>query len=152
MFITLAKVTFECLTCHTLVWNPDTVSYEFAPFRDCLLCHQQIPGQASVHHLTAPALTRDCAHCHGDFVNNVDDGHDVPTYAPSLVTPWPGPVYPVTPGDTYAKPNPGPNGEGQCTFCHNTGTGSSTPGIDPGGGAMVYTTQATHLLRAGSGW
>jgi len=115
---------FECLTCHTLVWNPVLQAYEFAEFRDCLLCHQQIPGQASVHHLTAKAQARDCVACHGDLVDNFDDGHYIPTYDPSLVTPWP-----------KNKPNPGPNGEGNCNFCHNAGTEN---------GLLVLTNGETH--------
>ncbi len=102
--------TFECLTCHTLVWNPVLMAYEFAEFRDCLACHAQIPGQASVHHLTATAQSRHCVACHGDLVDDFDDGHFIPTYDPSLVTPWPS-----------DKPNAGPNGEGNCNFCHDGG-------------------------------
>ena len=102
--------TFECLTCHTLIWNPVLMAYEFDEFRDCLACHAQIPGQASVHHLTATAQGRHCVACHGDFVNDFDDGHFIPSYDPSLVTPWPS-----------GKPNAGPDGEGNCNFCHDAG-------------------------------
>jgi hypothetical protein len=125
--------TFECLTCHTLVWNPITMAYEFDDFRDCLACHQQIGGQASVHHLTATAEGRDCVACHGDLVDNFDDGHTIPTYDPSLVTPWPS-----------DKPDSGPNGEGNCNFCHNTTDGTSTPSLDPPSGVLVYRNQETH--------
>ena len=124
---------FECLTCHSLVWNPVNFSYEFTPFRDCLLCHRQIAGQASVHHLTAKAEARDCVACHGDFVTNYNDGHYIPTYNPSLVTPWPS-----------GKPNSGPDGEGNCTFCHNTVTGSADPVLDPDSGVLVYRNAETH--------
>jgi hypothetical protein len=127
--------TFECLTCHTLIWNPVTQAYEFDEFRDCTVCHAQIPGEASVHHLTATAQGGHCVACHGDFVNDFDDGHFIPSYDPSLVTPWPS-----------GKPNAGPNGEGNCNFCHDTGTGTSDPGIDPGTGVLVYRNAETHHL------
>ncbi len=124
---------YECTTCHTLFFNPETLAFEFDVFRDCLACHQQIAGQASVHHLTATAQGGDCRACHGAFVNNIGDGHTIPTYAPSLVTPWPS-----------GKPNAGPNGEGTCVFCHDTGTGTSTPGTDPDTGALVFRNDETH--------
>jgi hypothetical protein len=32
--------TYDCLTCHTLVWDPDLGAYVFVEdFRDCLTCH-----------------------------------------------------------------------------------------------------------------
>ncbi len=131
---------FECLTCHTLQPNPDTGNLEFAVFRDCLECHTQISGQASVHHLTPTAQAGSCAPCHGSLVQDMNDGHTIPTYAPSLVTPWPS-----------GKPNAGPAGEGSCLFCHNNnrpplpdGSPDKNPTVDPASGVPVYRNAETH--------
>jgi hypothetical protein len=58
-------------------------------------------------HDSAEAQAGNCTFCHGDIVDNMDDGHYIPTYPPSLVTPWPS-----------GKDLSGPNGEGNCVFCH----------------------------------
>ncbi|MBI4792388.1 MAG: hypothetical protein HY789_06630 [Deltaproteobacteria bacterium] len=31
--------TYECLTCHPLVWDADIPGYTVSLFRDCLVCH-----------------------------------------------------------------------------------------------------------------
>jgi len=31
--------TYECLTCHPSVWNPEIPGYSVSLFRDCLVCH-----------------------------------------------------------------------------------------------------------------
>jgi hypothetical protein len=97
----------------------------FDTFRDCLYCHDQTLGEASVHHLTIKAKEQNCKACHGP-IDNPLDGHYIPTYAPSLVTPWPS-----------DKPNPGPNGEGECTFCHAAGLNTAT-------GLSVLSNADTH--------
>jgi len=131
---TVGGGTYECLTCHTMVWNSATSSYSFAPYRDCLLCHSQSGGY-TVHHSGATAQGGDCVACHGGLVENMGD-HTNPTYDTSLVTPWPS-----------DKPNADTNGEGNCNFCHNVvalpGT-SATPVLDAASGVMVYTNQDTH--------
>lgn len=74
----------QCLDCHTQI--PDgTGGYYFADFRTCEVCHKTTP-----HHVTTQAAARDCAYCHGKFVDNYNDGHPIPTYAPSDVTPVAG--------------------------------------------------------------
>jgi len=131
---------YECLTCHTMVWNPTTFTYQFANYRDCLLCHVQTGG-LTVHHATADALTGDCQACHGALVDNMADGHYVPTYIPSLVTPWPS-----------HKPTADVNGEGNCNFCHNTmkltdpnyDPDTATTVVDPASGVTVYRNNETH--------
>ncbi|TFG37670.1 MAG: hypothetical protein E4H46_01310 [Desulfobacterales bacterium] len=117
--------TYECLSCHQLVWNDTAFSYDFVSFRDCLLCHDQVAGEASVHHLTAAAMADDCKACHGP-IDNPNDGHYVPTYDASLVTP-------------QLKLGTGANGEGGCAFCHAAGTDTST-----GQPITVYTNAKTH--------
>jgi hypothetical protein len=114
---------YECLSCHQLVWDAATYSYNFVAFRDCLLCHEQQAGQASVHHLTAKAQQNDCKACHGP-IDNPGDGHYIPTYDPSLVTPQTG-------------LGTGENGEGGCAFCHDEGT-------DDVSGVKVYANMVTH--------
>jgi hypothetical protein len=120
---------YECLTCHTLVYDPQTMTYDFAPFRDCTLCHTveyqpdypDRPQEPTVHHRESVEAiqTLECGFCHGALVNNVFDNHYIPTYDPSLVTPW-----------TSGKPNGGepPNSRGtmagNCNYCHD----SSFPG------------------------
>lgn len=161
---------YECLSCHTEVWNPVIFAYQFAPFRDCNLCHAQQAGEPTVHHATDKAQGGDCQACHGSFVDNglLDDDGDgirnaidyddavnpmngwVPLYQPSIVSPWPS-----------GKPNGGdggpPNeggikdegdlGAGNCNYCHNTvalpGVKPS-PTIDPASGVLVYQNDDTH--------
>jgi len=119
------ETTYLCLSCHQLVWDAGSSSYVLDTFRDCLYCHVQIAGQASVHHLTSKALAQDCKACHGP-IDNPLDGHYIPTYAPSLVTPWPS-----------GKTNADVNGEGDCDFCHDAG-------LDTASGLDVLTNQQTH--------
>lgn len=93
---------------------------------ECLVCHEGGIPVSGDHHSTSLALDRKCTSCHGDLVDNFDDGHYVPTYGASLVTPWPS-----------GKPNGGSplnslgSSTGSCDFCHN----------DPSG---TYTNEALH--------
>ncbi|NIN34079.1 MAG: hypothetical protein GTO60_02790, partial [Gammaproteobacteria bacterium] len=90
---------YDCLNCHALVWDPVTMTFQLEAFRDCTLCHIQIPGEGSVHHLLSVAQgtdsplgdpdVGDCTPCHGSLVDDIGDGHTIPTYNPSLVTPSP---------------------------------------------------------------
>lgn len=90
----------------------------------CLECHEQQPGVASVHHLADSALAGDCVACHGSMVQNKDDGHYVPSYAASMVTPLP-------------SSGTGTNGRGSCRFCHDWGT-------DFASGAPISSNMETH--------
>jgi hypothetical protein len=60
-------------------------------------------------------------YCHGDVVDNFDDGHDIPTYSPSLVTPT------RSQGDGMPL-NSRNNGAGACNYCHDD-DGLATPVI-----------------------
>lgn len=117
--------TYACLTCHSVVWDPGSMSYVLQTFRDCLLCHEQVAGQASVHHLTSKAQSQDCKACHGP-IDNPGDGHYIPTYPKSMVTP-------------YTGLGTGTDGQGGCAFCHRPGTDNST-GIP----IPVYRNADTH--------
>jgi hypothetical protein len=138
---------YDCYSCHNLIWDPDTMTYQLETFRDCLFCHQQIPGQASVHHLLPVAQgtnsplgdpnVGDCTPCHGTLVDDTGDGHIIPTYAPSLVTPSP------SEGEGLPLNSEG-KGAGACNYCHSSGTGTSAPGTDTATGTLVYRNQETH--------
>ncbi len=135
--------TFTCFSCHDV--DCSTGVCDINVYRDCLFCHEQISGNASVHHLTPTARGGDCVSCHGGIVNNMDDGHTIPTYAPSLVTPRP----------SYGLGPPNPNftavNRGACDYCHTTGNASPSgipnprdPGIDTGTGTLVFGNAVTH--------
>ena len=75
--------------------------------RDCIVCHT-----SSAHHTTPAAKSGDCVSCHGDIVDNIGDGHYIPTYSPSAVTPSP------SGGDGLPLNSLG-NGAGACNYCHD---------------------------------
>lgn len=146
------NTVYECLSCHSLVWDDVTWSYVLDPnFRDCMICHQQ-NNEATVHHLTQLAADQDCQACHGSLINNPLDGHYVPTYSPSLVTPWPS----GKPNGDDTIVNAAGTSPGNCNYCHNTADGlPGTPTgnlettwiIDPNGANVVipvYQNVETH--------
>ena len=77
----VAGGAYACLDCHPVVTNPDG-SQNITITRDCLECHLSSP-----HHENADAQARHCSVCHGSLVDDYDDGHYIPTYPTSLVTP-----------------------------------------------------------------
>ena len=110
---------YECLSCHSLIWDPITFTYVLEDnFRNCLNCHDQT-NEATVHHLTQLADDQNCQACHGGLINNPLDGHYVPTYQPSLVTPWPSGK---PNGDDSIVSSAGTS-PGNCNYCHNTADG-----------------------------
>ena len=119
--------TYGCLNCHqqTVVGGVITITVE----TNCVVCHVQIPGEASVHHLTGTAqgtnsplgdpAIGDCTPCHGTLVDDIGDSHVIPSYDPSLVTP--------SPSDGNGLPlNSRGNGAGACNYCHDSGTDTSS--------------------------
>jgi mono/diheme cytochrome c family protein len=64
---------YSCLSCH---------GTNFTVVRNCKTCHVANP-----HHAGQDAINRQCTECHGDLVADFDDGHYIPTYSASLVTP-----------------------------------------------------------------
>ncbi len=90
--------TYGCLNCH---------DESFTPVRDCTVCHT-----SSAHHRTPAAANGDCVSCHGDIVDNVNDGHYIPTYQPSEVTPS------SSCGDGLPLNSRG-KGAGACDYCHD---------------------------------
>jgi len=141
------ETEYECLSCHSLTWDDFSMSYQLVQnFRNCLNCHQQT-DEATVHHLTTFAANQDCKACHGGLINNPNDGHYIPTYQPSLVTPWPsGKVN----GDDTVPANSAGAYAGNCNFCHNTVDGmGGAPGTNNemsrfGTTVSVYQNVETH--------
>ena len=138
---------YACMSCH----DQSTVGgvTNFLVQRNCLECHVQVPGEASVHHLTGTAqgtdsplgdpAVGDCTPCHGTLVDDYGDDHIIPTYSPSLVTPT------VSDG-TADEINIEGNRAGSCVFCHSSGTGSNnpSPGVDLESGVNVYKNGTLH--------
>lgn len=107
--------TYDCLTCHTLI-DDGSGGYTFDDFRSCEKCHTSSP-----HHSTPAAAARHCSNCHGSFVNDFDDGHYIPTYQKSSVTPG---VY----GTLVTDPQTGQQKvTGGCGTCHQ----ADPSAIDP---------------------
>ncbi len=96
---------YGCLNCHDAT---------FTPIRDCTVCHT-----SNAHHKTPAAVSGDCVSCHGDVVDNIGDGHYIPSYAPSDVTP-------ATSGGNGLPLNSRGNGAGACNYCHDD-DGLETP-------------------------
>lgn len=112
----------SCTTCHQMDCSSGVCELE--PFRDCSLCHTQNAGQGSVHHLAQAAQSGNCVSCHGDLVQNRGDGHYIPVYGPSMVTPRP-------------SAGTGINGRGGCDACHTWGNDWDT-------GEVVYASKEAH--------
>ena len=135
----VSDTLYQCLNCHLEDTTGGIITMQV--WRDCLLCHVQIPGEASVHHLTATAQgtdspigdpdVGDCTPCHGTLVNDIGDGHYIPTYAPSLVTP-------NLSGGNGLPLNARGNGAGACNYCHDQDT---TPPAAP---VEIYRNADTH--------
>lgn len=134
----VADTVYSCLSCHAVDTGGGDISFILE--RDCLQCHVQVPGEGSVHHLTPLAQgldspigdpnAGDCTPCHGTLVDDIGDGHFIPFYSPSLVTP--------SPSDGDGEPlNSRGNGAGACNYCHDSGTDNST-------GIQVFTNEDTH--------
>ena len=67
---------YNCLDCHKLIDGA------FDSFRNCSDCHLTSP-----HHATDDAQNYQCSECHGSLVDDYDDGHVIPTYNKTLITP-----------------------------------------------------------------
>ena len=130
---------YQCLNCHI----EDTTGgiIQLLVERDCMECHVQVPGESSVHHLTPTAQgtdspigdpnVGDCTPCHGTLVDDAGDGHVIPVYEPSVVTP-------STRGGEGAPDNSYGNGAGACNYCHDQDT---LPPADP---IEIYANSDTH--------
>ncbi len=134
---------YTCLSCHEIDSSSGVI--EFLVERDCVVCHIQSSSfELSVHHRTDEALGNppldgpDCQSCHGSLVDNIGDGHYIPSHPSTPRTPSP------SGGDGLPLNSEG-NGAGACDYCHSTGTGDPTiPGIDDATGVSVYSNEDLH--------
>ena len=118
-----------CLDCHTMV--PDgSGGFVFDDFRTCSKCHSNTP-----HHVTAKAVAKDCVACHGNFIDNPLDGHYIPTYPASSVTPMPV-------GRSVLAPDGGLEIVQGCAACHQ----ADPTAIDPKTNTVrpIYANNDTH--------
>ena len=108
---------YECTDCHAIGSGGGVIS----PTRDCVVCHL-----ASPHHDTPAAIARECSHCHGSYVDDYNDGHYIPTYDTSLVTP-----------DTSYTARDDATGKkwGGCEACHEPDITAEPP---------IYSNPETH--------
>ena len=104
---------YECTDCHPVQTDSDGGT-GVEVIRDCVVCHK-----ASPHHEAPEAVARHCSHCHGSYVDDYDDGHSIPTYNPSLITP-----------DTSFRAKDNATGKkwGGCEACHEPDN-TATPAI-----------------------
>jgi len=127
--------TYTCANCHDVIFDQATQTYMLSDLSDCMQCHVY-SEKGSVHHRSSKTLNLDCKACHGGLVNNHPtlgsnpDGHYIPTYAPSRVTPWPSGK---PNGDSNQPPSSAGTYAGNCDYCHNTVDGTI------GGGDPVQT-------------
>ncbi len=111
---------YGCMDCHQVKTDPEG-STGVGVIRNCVACHV-----ASPHHETQAAVDRQCSYCHGSVVDDYDDGHSIPTYMPSLVTP-----------DTSYAEKDGLTGQklGGCEACHEPDSTAVPP---------IYSNRDTH--------
>lgn len=104
---------YECTDCHPVQTDSDGGT-GVEVIRNCVVCHE-----ASPHHGAPDAVARHCSHCHGSYVDDYDDGHSIPTYTPSLITP-----------DTSFRAKDNATGKkwGGCEACHESDN-AATPAI-----------------------
>lgn len=82
----VAKGEYGCTNCHPVL--PDGSGIIL--IRDCIQCHDNTFNGMSIrrpHHESPSALSGQCKTCHGSVVDNYDDGHYIPSYSPSSMTP-----------------------------------------------------------------
>ncbi len=114
---------FNCQHCHPTVPGTNGVLMN----RNCMDCHNitsfvsygaKVGNFTRPHHNTTYAQQRNCKFCHGASVENYDDGHYIPTYPPSE----------ITPGATYRAYNT-TSGRlwGGCLACHQQDESKNPP-------------------------
>lgn len=75
---------YSCNNCHPLNQNQITI------IRDCKTCHENTFNNMNIrrpHHETKFAQEKHCSLCHGNIVDDFDDGHYIPSYDINFVTP-----------------------------------------------------------------
>ncbi len=79
---------YNCQNCHPVIYINGSQSITL--MRDCMKCHDTIFNNMTIrrpHHETLDAQEKHCSKCHGNLVDDYDDGHYIPTYNISEVTP-----------------------------------------------------------------
>lgn len=127
---------FGCMDCHPTVTGPNGQSVLID--RNCLTCHNGSnfyanPTKINIsrpHHIDTasdganigqPAQNRDCKFCHGSFVANYNDGHYIPSYNTSIITPTTHyKIYNATSGRYW----------GGCFACHQNNSVASPALLD----------------------
>jgi hypothetical protein len=85
----VATRKYQCVNCHPIITNPDG-SQTIAMVGDCMKCHKATFNNMTTrkpHHETQNAQDGHCSSCHGNIVDDYDDGHYIPMYNISLATP-----------------------------------------------------------------
>lgn len=141
----VASGQFSCMNCHPVVSGPNGQSVLID--RNCINCHNGSAFYANPslvagrpHHNTTFAQGRNCKLCHGGYVDNYNDGHYIPTYNESVVTPSSEfKVYNATSGRYW----------GGCVACHrqNLSVVPNIMGILANNGVIVNDLNNTHHLE-----
>lgn len=146
---------YDCFSCHTATVDPTTGTITLVQnYRNCLNCHQG----ASPHHggfttqNTPTSTPANCQRCHGSVIENPPTLAStvpawIPTYAPSLVTPWTSgkDVANNATGIIGGDGLPDPDTRGNCTYCHAPGSVTDPAFLGPFGPVTnVVSNQDTH--------
>jgi hypothetical protein len=82
----VATGKYGCMNCHPELQDGSGVTL----VRNCIQCHNNSFNGMTIgrpHHESSAALGGHCKTCHGSVVDNYDDGHYIPSYTPSSMTP-----------------------------------------------------------------
>ncbi len=114
---------YVCKNCHPTNGSGTTL------IRNCIQCHNNTFNGMNIrrpHHETQAAIDKHCKSCHGSLVDDYDDGHYIPTYSPTSMTP-----------DTKYKVINQTSGRkwGGCESCHEPNSTAVLP---------VYNNNNTH--------
>lgn len=124
----VATGKYQCINCHPVITNTDG-SQTITMVGNCMQCHNATFNNMTKrkpHHETQNAQDGHCSSCHGNIVDDYDDGHYIPIYNISLASPDP----------KYREIN-STTGEkfGGCESCHEQNKTSGPP---------VYSNKKTH--------
>ncbi len=130
---------YGCMDCHGIIGEDN--EYNLSAFRECSDCHLSSP-----HHATDDAQDLNCSACHGSLVDDEGDGHVIPTYDQSDITPDTSFTFingsgvkiggceacHEPSGDINSNPDTHHNLYGftnhSCNVCHSSASSTGTPG------------------------
>jgi hypothetical protein len=129
----VASGQYACTNCHPVIEGQDITM-----IRDCVQCHDTVFNNITIrrpHHETLDAQERHCSKCHGNLVDDYDDGHYIPPYNVSDVTP-----------DTKFKVINQSSGKkwGGCEACHEQNLTLDPP--------IAFNNKTHHRLGSLSGF